>query len=118
MTDLANNYVNLELINYKFLRPIWRQNVTDGWMSGVKVGDKLVRAWPGFRDKMVYYPATVTDVREDCVKVVFEADVSTSIMCDRLAGISVDGPEFGWLINLDPENVKKRIESEKTLNLS
>jgi len=68
--------------------------------SGIKVGDKLIRAMEGFKtigDPVWRDAAEVTEVDQDTITCLVKVDHPLAMKFDRKTGVSVCGENYGWL---------------------
>ena len=65
--------------------------------ENLKVGDNVIRLWPGLREQIERHPGTVVKVTSKCIYVIVTMDVQRMMHFDRHTGVNMYGREYGWL---------------------
>lgn len=66
-------------------------------LEDLKVGDDVIRCWPGLREQIERHPGMVVEVTPECITVIINMDVPRTMHFDPQTGIDIYGREYGWL---------------------
>lgn len=72
----------------------------------IEIGDVLTRRMEGmkyFGDKYWNYPATVIEIGEETITCSVRVDYMRTMVFDAATGISENGIEHGWLVEIAEE---------------